>query len=80
MEFFLIGLNIIACILAVYALVCAVLLRREYNAVQDELTRFYNLANIMADARRDKNSSKFWHAACHIIRMTGRWDSQGDKR
>ena len=80
MEFFLIALNVVACILAVYALVCAVLLRREYNAAQEELARFYNLANIMADARRDKNSSKFWHAACHIIRMTGRWDSQGDKR
>ena len=51
--------------------------KKARSREMDELKRYRVLANIMADARRDKNSSKFCHAACHIIRMTGRWDSQG---
>ena len=41
-----------------------------------ELQRYRSLANIMADAHHENNARLFAHAACHIIRMTGRWNDQ----
>ena len=50
--------------------------KKARNREMDELKRYRVLASVMADACRDRNTSHFAHAACHIIRMTGRWSNQ----
>ena len=50
--------------------------KKALSRERDELKRYRVLARVMADACRDRNTSHFAHAACHIIRMTGRWNNQ----
>ena len=50
--------------------------KKARSREMDELKRYRELARVMADACRDRNTSHFAHAACHIIRMTGRWNQE----